>query len=130
MLLHINPHSGIPIYRQVMDQIRYQILSGVIKESEQLPSVRDLSSQIKVNPMTVSKAYAFLEVEGLLDRKRGIGLFAARLTKSMKKTNSHILVTDGLEKVANDAVSLGLSKEQFTQIADDVFNDLETKNRK
>jgi GntR family transcriptional regulator len=130
MLLHINPHSGIPIYRQIMDQIRYQILSGVIKESEQLPSVRDLSSQIKVNPMTVSKAYAFLEVEGLLDRKRGVGLFAARLTKSMKKTNSQMLVTDGLEKVANDAVSLGLSRDQFTQIANDVFNDLETKNNK
>ena len=130
MLLHINHHSGIPIYRQVMDQIRYQILSGVIEESEQLPSVRDLSSQIKVNPMTVSKAYAFLEMEGLLDRKRGVGLFAARLNKNTKKTNSHALVTDGLEKVANDAVSLGLSKEQFTQIANDVFNDLETKNKK
>ncbi|MBN1456597.1 MAG: GntR family transcriptional regulator [Sedimentisphaerales bacterium] len=130
MLLHINHHSGIPIYRQVMDQIRYQILSGVIEESEQLPSVRDLSSQIKVNPMTISKAYAFLEMEGLLDRRRGVGLFAAGLTKSTKKTNSSALVTDKLEKVANDAISLGLNREQFTQIANDVFNDLEAKNNK
>jgi len=86
MLLQINPHSPIPIYRQIMDQIRYQILAGVIKESQKLPSVRDLSRSVKVNPMTVSKSYAYLEMEGLLDRIRGVGLFAARLKKDQKQS--------------------------------------------
>jgi GntR family transcriptional regulator len=127
MLLQINPHSPIPIYRQIMDQIRYQILAGVIKESQKLPSVRDLSRSVKVNPMTVSKSYAYLEMEGLLDRKRGIGLFAAKLNDEQKKTNCRMLVERGLEQIANDAISLGLSKEQFIQMADDVFNDLKTE---
>ncbi len=127
MLLQINPHSGVPIYRQIMDQVRYQILAGVIKESEQLPSVRDLSATVKVNPMTVSKAYAYLEMEGLLDRKRGVGLFAAKLNDEQKKTNCRMLVERGLEQIANDAISLGLSKEQFIQMADGVFNDLKTE---
>ena len=127
MLLQINPHSPIPIYRQIMDQIRYQILAGVIKESQKLPSVRDLSRSVKVNPMTVSKSYAYLEMEGLLDRKRGIGLFAAKLDDEQKKTNCRMLVERGLEQIANDAISLGLSKEQFIQMADGVFNDLKTE---
>ena len=125
--MQINPHSPIPIYRQIMDQIRYQILAGVIKESQKLPSVRDLSRSVKVNPMTVSKSYAYLEMEGLLDRKRGVGLFAAKLNDEQKKTNCRMLVERGLEQIANDAISLGLSKEQFIQIADGVFNDLKTE---
>jgi GntR family transcriptional regulator len=127
MLLQINPHSPVPIYRQIMDQIRYQILAGVIKESQKLPSVRDLSRSIKVNPMTVSKSYAYLEMEGLLDRKRGVGVFAAKLNDEQKKTNCRMLVERGLEQIANDAISLGLSKEQFIQMADGVFNDLKTE---
>ena len=127
MLLQINPHSPVPIYRQIMDQIRYQILAGVIKESQKLPSVRDLSRSVKVNPMTVSKSYAYLEMEGLLDRKRGVGLFAAKLNDEQKKTNCRMLVERGLEQIANDAISLGLSKEQFIQMADGVFNDLKTE---
>jgi len=109
-----------------MDQIRYQILSGVIKESEQLPSVRDLSGRIKVNPMTVSKAYAYLEMEGLLDRRRGVGLFAAKLKTDQKKTNTKALVKAGLEQVASEAISLGLSNKEFAQIASGVFNKLKT----
>ena len=124
MLLQINPHSGVPIYRQIMDQIRYQILAGVIKESEQLLSVRDLSAAVKVNPMTVSKAYAYLEMEGLLDRRRGVGLFAAKLGTEQKNTNSHQLVKTRLEQVANEAISLGLDKEQFVNIAEKTFNSL------
>lgn len=127
MLLQINPHSPVPIYRQIMDQIRYQILAGVIKESQKLPSVRDLSRSVKVNPMTVSKSYAYLEMEGLLDRKRGIGVFAAKLNDEQKKTNCRMLVECGLEQIANDAISLGLSKEQFIQMADGVFNGLKTE---
>lgn len=127
MLLQINPHSPVPIYRQIMDQIRYQILAGVIKESQKLPSVRDLSRSVKVNPMTVSKSYAYLEMEGLLDRKRGVGVFAAKLNDEQKKTNCRMLVERGLEQIANDAISLGLSKEQFIQMADGIFNDLKTE---
>ncbi len=129
MLLQINPHSGIPIYRQVMGQIRYQILAGVIRQSEQLPSVRDMSARLKVNPMTVSKAYAYLEMEGLLDRKRGVGVFAAELNPEQKNTNSKELVELGLEQVASEAISLGLSAEEFVQIASGVFNKLKTTEK-
>ena len=77
MLLQIDHHSGQPIYRQVMEQIRRQILAGHLGEGEQLASVRELAGQLNVNPMTISKAYSLLEIEGLLERRRGVGLFVA-----------------------------------------------------
>ena len=81
MLLQIDHHSGQPIYRQVIDQIRRQVMAGQLREGEQLPSVRDLAAQLRVNPMTISKAYSLLEMEGLLDRRRGVGLFVAALAR-------------------------------------------------
>ena len=84
MLLEIDHHSGVPIYRQVIEQIRRQIMAGQLTEGQQLDSVRDLAGRLRVNPMTISKAYALLEVEGLAERRRGIGLFVARVTKGQK----------------------------------------------
>jgi len=67
----LHPASGIPIYRQLVDQIRRLITGGQLQPGEELPSVCDLALTHTVNPMTVSKAYALLEAEGLLQRNRG-----------------------------------------------------------
>ena len=67
----LNPQSGIPIYRQVVEQVRRMVASGQLKPGDDLPSVRELAVEHAVNPMTISKAYSLLEVEGLLVRQRG-----------------------------------------------------------
>jgi GntR family transcriptional regulator len=67
----LNPHSGIPIYRQLLDQVRRMVASGQLAPGAELPSVRDLAIRHAVNPMTISKAYSLLEAEGLLERNRG-----------------------------------------------------------
>lgn len=67
----LNPQSGIPIYRQLIEQARRMIAGGQLKAGDELPSVRELALAHAVNPMTISKAYAMLEVEGLLVRQRG-----------------------------------------------------------
>ena len=67
----LNPQSGIPIYRQLVDQIRRMIAGGQLKAGDDLPSVRELALEHAVNPMTISKAYSLLETEGLLERQRG-----------------------------------------------------------
>jgi GntR family transcriptional regulator len=78
-LLHfeINPHSGIPVYRQVMDQVRYYVASGVLKAGEQLPSIRELSQRLSVNPTTVVKAYSELEHAEVIDMRHGKGAFVS-----------------------------------------------------
>jgi GntR family transcriptional regulator len=67
----LNPHSGIPIYRQLREQVRRMVLSGQLRPGAELPSVRELAGLHAVNPMTISKAYSLLEADGLLERNRG-----------------------------------------------------------
>lgn len=67
----LDPHSGTPIYRQLMDQVRWLTASNTLKPGDALPSVRELAVAHAVNPMTISKAYSLLEAEGILTRQRG-----------------------------------------------------------
>ena len=67
----VNPQSGTPIYRQLVEQITRLIAGGQLAAGAELPSVRELAEVHAVNPMTISKAYALLESEGLLERQRG-----------------------------------------------------------
>ena len=71
MLIIVDAHNGIPVYRQVMDQIKFHIASGILAPGDELPSTRLLSSELGVNPMTVSKSYSFLERENVLERRPG-----------------------------------------------------------
>jgi DNA-binding transcriptional regulator YhcF (GntR family) len=70
----VQPTSGVPIYRQIMDQIRALMASGRLKPGDRLPSVRQMAADLEVNMMTVSKAYARLEADGVLERERGVGM--------------------------------------------------------
>jgi GntR family transcriptional regulator len=70
-MFSLSPNSGTPIYRQLVEQVRRLIAGGQLPPGAALPSVRDLALQCAVNPMTISKAYALLETEGLLERNRG-----------------------------------------------------------
>lgn len=72
MLIVVDPNSGVPLYRQIMEQIRFQVLSGVLQPGDELPSTRALSQELGLNPMTVSKSYGILEQEGVLDHRPGL----------------------------------------------------------
>ncbi len=70
-LLSIDLHNGVPAYRQIMDQIKLQIATGLLPPGAELPSTRALSASLVLNPMTISKAYSLLERDGVLERRRG-----------------------------------------------------------
>src|SRR5882672_748769 len=73
-IFEINPTSGVPIYRQIVDQVHALIAGGLLREGDLLPSVRQVAQDAAVNPMTVSKAYSRLETEGVVRRARGLGM--------------------------------------------------------
>jgi GntR family transcriptional regulator len=79
MLIAIDHHSGVPVYRQLMDQIKFHIASGLLKPGDELPSTRALSAQLGLNPMTISKSYSFLEKEQVVERRRGLRLVVKAL---------------------------------------------------
>ena len=115
-MFSVNPQSGIPIYRQVMEQARRMISSGQLKPGDALPSVRELATTHAVNPMTISKAYSLLEAEGLLERQRGKSMLVAnlnglaenkkaRLQRLQPAIQQLLMAADQLELELDDVVS-------------------------
>jgi GntR family transcriptional regulator len=78
----LKPHSGVPIYRQLCEQIRRMAASGQLPPGTELPSIRDLALLHAINPMTVSKVYSLLETEGVLERHRGKPMTVAKLQRA------------------------------------------------
>lgn len=78
----LKPHSGVPIYRQLLEQIRRMATSGQLAPGTELPSIRDLALRHAINPMTVSKVYSLLETEGVLERHRGKQMTVANVTRA------------------------------------------------
>src|SRR6516162_6872736 len=71
----LDPHSGVPIYRQIIDRVTGNIAAGVLKAGDQLPTVRQLAVDLSVNPNTVIRAYSELEIRGILETQQGTGTF-------------------------------------------------------
>lgn len=114
MLIIADPHSGVPVFRQIVEQVRFHVASGLLKPGDELPSTRALSAQLAVNPMTVSKAYSLLEADGLLERRPGLPLVVkARRGRSVQRER-----VERLHAVLGPAVTaarqLGLSTDEAT----------------
>lgn len=87
-LFSLNAASGVPIYRQLIDQIKQAIRMNLLNSGDQIPSVRHFASALQVNPMTISKAFSQLEIEGVLIRKRGVGMLVAEYAESQTLSSS------------------------------------------
>lgn len=112
MELRIDPNSRQPIYRQLTQQIREGVARGKLLPEERLPSVRDLSKLLVVNPNTIARAYTELEREGVLSTRPGLGVFVAQgkaeLTKRVRKDRLLALV----DQLLTEAVHLGFSADE------------------
>jgi GntR family transcriptional regulator len=80
--IRIDPGNGMPVYRQVMHQIKQAVASGTLKSDDQLPTIKELAQAIQINPNTIAKAYHELEHEGVIYKHQGRGSFVARTEKS------------------------------------------------
>ncbi len=94
-------HSGVPVYRQVIDQVRGGIASGLLAAGDQLPTVRQLAVDLAINPNTVVRAYRELELGGLLETHQGTGTFIS--TQKMKQADAER--TRQLTQIVTDCVS-------------------------
>lgn len=111
-MFNLNPQSGTPIYKQLMEQIRRMVSSGQLQPGTMLPSVRELAVTHAVNPMTISKAYSLLEAEGLLDRQRGKGMSVSSKIPTQESKDERLQrLQVSLEQVAMAAGQLELNAE-------------------
>jgi GntR family transcriptional regulator len=116
MLIVVDPSSGVPVFRQVMDQVRFHIASGLLRPGDELPATRSLSAELGVNPMTISKAYNLLERDGVLERRPGKPLVVA----AMDATEIELAKADQLRESLGEAVrvarQLGVSADEALRI--------------
>jgi GntR family transcriptional regulator len=123
MFIHLNPNSGMPIYRQLFGQLRQRIVSGQLAAGEQLPSVRDLAADLKINLLTVAKVYQLLEGEGWVETRRGLGTFAlgGHATRSLAEKRK--LIADAVEQVVAEARHLNLDEGGVLQLVKQRFEE-------
>ena len=113
----LNPNSGIPIYRQILEQVRRQVASGQLKPGDPLPSVREVAMTHAVNPMTISKAYSLLEAEGMLEHNRGKPMTVASQSRAQTPVTQRLAQIEPLvAQVALAAKQLQLSQAEITKL--------------
>jgi len=116
MLLRLDRHSGVPVYRQIQDQIRFLVASAVLPAGAELPSTRALGAELGLNPMTVSKAYAQLEREGVLERRPGLALVVAELPPEERAGARRAELEAELASSVFVAQRLGFSEQEALEV--------------
>jgi len=109
LLLKPNPSSGVPIYLQLMEQVKHAIETGALRPGEQLPGIRPLAEELVVNPNTVAKAYRELEHEGVVELRQGAGAFVSDRAPTKKDADklraAQAIVASAIEKLRGRGVT-------------------------
>ncbi len=116
----LDPKSGVPFYRQIIDQIRYGIATGSLQVGEQLPTVRSMAVELKVNLNTVSKAYKELEIQNILETQQGTGTFIGSSKVQINRSERKKKIADICDEFLSIASSYG-----FTP--DDVMDEIKSR---
>lgn len=124
-LFSISPSSGVPIYRQIMDQARALIASGRVAPGDFLPSVRQMATDLEVNPMTVSKAYSQLELTDVVERARGRGMRICNRDQTQLKGPRLRELRPFLEQAITRAYQLSLSRRDVLDVLTPMLENLD-----
>ncbi|MFZ6693815.1 GntR family transcriptional regulator [Undibacterium sp. SXout20W] len=123
-IFQVSTGSNEPIYRQLIEQLRRLSASGQVQADDTLPSIREVALALGVNPMTVSKAYSLLENEGLLTRKRGIGMLVASPAQDFSDEEQRLaLLRPGLERLAAEVKQLELAPTSVLNLFQQILRD-------
>ena len=111
MKLHINPKEGKPIYRQIIDQVKYLIASGRLRPGEELPTVRGLAQDLIINPNTVARAYREMEQAGILVTRQGAGTYVSSQGTPLSREECRRILMERARALAAESWHLGYSLE-------------------
>jgi GntR family transcriptional regulator len=109
MIFKPNPASGVPIYLQLMEQVKHSIETGALRPGEQLPGIRPLAEQLVINPNTVAKAYRELEHDGVIELRHGTGAFVSGTARAKKTTDrlraGQVIVGSAVERLRKSGIT-------------------------
>lgn len=116
MHIILNHSSMVPIYEQLMEQIKLDIIQSELKEGEALPSVRTLAGELRISALTVKKAYDKLEEEGFVTTVHGKGTYVSASDKQLALEARQKAIEDDFDKVIDRALSMGMKKEEISEV--------------
>jgi GntR family transcriptional regulator len=120
----------VPIYRQIIDQIKYQVVTGVLKEGDRVPSVRDLAAKLAVNQNTILKVYNELCREDVLKIERGDGTYVSSNKQNMPVVERKKAVANVLREAAVQAIHLEISVEQAKELLEKEYKIIKSAKKK
>lgn len=123
MHIILNKTSMVPIYEQLIDQIKNEIISGGLAEGEALPSVRALSGELRISSLTVKKAYDRLEEEGFVITVHGKGTYVAETDRQLALEGRRKAAEDELSAAIQKAAALGLENDEILEIVKIILED-------
>ena len=127
MMLQLNFKSGVPVYLQVVDQIKLAAASGALQVGEPLPSIRPLAEQLRVNRNTIAKAYAELESQGVIETVAGKGCFLKENSSPYRKEVRRGMLAEAVDAAVVQAHHLQVAKREFLGLAEERFDVFERK---
>jgi GntR family transcriptional regulator len=125
----LDEHSGVPVYRQLIDQVQAAIASGALTVGVQLPTVRQVAVDLAINPNTVLRAYREMEIRGLLDTEQGTGTFIADRKVEYSKSEHDRKLTQLVGEFVSRAGAAGFTLKQVIQALQDTAPNEESKRR-
>jgi GntR family transcriptional regulator len=125
MRIRLNSHSGEPIWRQIVEQMKYRVASGQLADGDRLPSIRVLAGELKINPRTVVKAYEELQHAGIVVMRQGQGVFVTARRGAASAQARRVVLMEMARRLMAEASRLGASPEEVAAILEKVRKEME-----
>jgi GntR family transcriptional regulator len=130
MDITINLADGVPIYRQIVNQVKYLVASGLLQAGDELPPIRTLALQLKVTPNTVVKAYGDLEVAGVVHTRRGAGTYVSEGRQSMARRERERIIEQRIDALLAEAHQLNFTTEDILKKLPELRAAMESETRR
>lgn len=122
-MIQVDVRSRVPIYEQIVNSFKQMTMSGILSPDEKLPSVRELSQELTINPNTIQKAYQELERQNIIYTKRGQGSFVNPNIQAINKEEKMEELIEEIKRIIVESMYLGISKEKFWDIINSAYED-------
>ncbi len=116
MQIHISPNDGVPIYLQIVQQVKYLVASGRLAPGEELPPIRTLAEQLVVNPNTVARAYRELEVAGVVNKRRTAGTYVSEAGSPLAHREQWRILTERVDALLVEAHQMNVPTAEILDL--------------
>jgi GntR family transcriptional regulator len=116
MDIHISPHDGVPIYLQIVNQMKYLVAAGRLAPGEELPAIRVLAERLEVNPNTVARAYRELEIAGVVEKRRTAGTYVTDGRSPLARRERVKILTERIDALLAEARQLNIATDEVLDL--------------